>query len=134
MFTPMEGSHRVPFILRWSGRIPADRDSDANVHEVGTFTTLLCFVSLDMSDDRPIDGGDQRGLFPGESESSAREGFPIYFGDKLYAAKWRNFNCTSSGRSTPQDPVLPMGTPAVFNLLTIRVKIRTRIWPPPMPG
>lgn len=29
MFTPMEGSHRVPFILRWSGRIPADRDSDA---------------------------------------------------------------------------------------------------------
>ena len=75
-----------------------------DVHEVDTFTTLLRFVSADMSDDRPIDGVDQRGLFPGESESSAREGFPIYFGDKLYAANGATSNCTSSGRSTPQIP------------------------------
>ncbi len=41
MFTPMEGSNRVPFIIRWPGQIPADRESDAIVHEVDTFTTLL---------------------------------------------------------------------------------------------
>jgi hypothetical protein len=104
------------------------------VHEVDTFTTLLRFVSADMSDDRPIDGVDQRGLFPGESESSARKGFPIYFGDKLYAAKWRNFKLHFVWQVNATDPVLPMGTPAVFNLLAIRVKIRTRIWPPPMSG
>jgi hypothetical protein len=104
------------------------------VREVDTFTTLLRFVSADMSDDRPIDGVDQRGLFPGESESSACEGFPICFGDKLYAAKWRNFKLHFVWQLNATDPVLPMGTPAVFNLLTIRVKIRTRIWPPPMSG
>jgi hypothetical protein len=95
-----------------------------------------------MSDYRPIDGVDQRGLFPGERESSAREGFPIYFGrgnlvcghcgDKLYAAKWRNFKLHFVWQVNATDPVRPMGTPAVFNLLTIRVKIHTRIWPPPM--
>jgi hypothetical protein len=25
------------------------------------------------------------------SDVSAREGFPIFFGEKLYAAKWRNY-------------------------------------------
>ena len=78
------------------------------MHEVDTFTTLLRFVSADMSDDRPIDGVDQRGLFPGESEYSVREGFPIYFGDKLYAAKWRNFKLhlvwqVNATRSRPTD-------------------------------
>lgn len=44
MFTPMEGSNRVPFIIRWPGRIGADRETDAIVHEVDTFTTLLRFA------------------------------------------------------------------------------------------
>ena len=77
MFTPMEGSNRVPFIIRWPGRVPADRETDAIVHEVDTFTTLLRFVGADVPLDRPIDGVDQRDLLLGESESSAREGFPI---------------------------------------------------------
>ncbi len=64
-----------------------DRESDAIVHEVDTFTTLLHFVGADVPDDRPIDGVDQSGLLRGDTDSSAREGFPIFFGEKLYAAK-----------------------------------------------
>jgi arylsulfatase len=39
-FTHMEGSLRVPFIIRWPGRIPAGRVSNEIVHAVDTFTTF----------------------------------------------------------------------------------------------
>src|SRR4029079_5275413 len=35
-FTAMEGSLRVPFIVRWPGKVPAGRVSNESVHEVGT--------------------------------------------------------------------------------------------------
>ena len=50
--------------------------------------------------------------------SSAREGFPIFFGEKLYAAKWRNSKLHFVWQVNATDPVLPLGLPAVFNLLT----------------
>ncbi len=118
MFTPMEGSNRVPFIVRWPGRIAADRESDAIVHEVDTFTTLLRFVGADVPDDRPIDGVDQSGLFLGETDSSAREGFPIYFGEKLYAAKWRNYKLHFVWQVNTFDAVSTLGVPRIFNLIT----------------
>ena len=39
-FTHMEGSLRVPFIIRWPGRVPAARVSNEIVHEVDTYTTF----------------------------------------------------------------------------------------------
>ena len=118
IFTPVEGSNRVPFIIRWPGLVPADRETDAIVHEVDTFTTLLRFADAEVPQDRPIDGVDQRDLLCGRTESSAREGFPIFFGEKLYAAKWRNFKLHFVWQINATDPVLQMGIPAVFNLLT----------------
>ena len=135
MFTPMEGSNRVPFIIRWPGRVPADRETDAIVHEVDTFTTLLRFADADVPQDRPIDGVDQSDLLRGETESSAREGFPIFFGEKLYAAKWRNFKLHFVWQVNATDPVLPLGLPAVFNLLTNpRENLRRELWRPRTSG
>jgi hypothetical protein len=37
-FTHMEGSLRAPFIIRWSGHVPAGRVSNQIVHEADTFT------------------------------------------------------------------------------------------------
>ena len=39
-FTAMEGSLRVPFIIRWPGKVPAGRVSNEIVHIVDIFTTL----------------------------------------------------------------------------------------------
>src|SRR6478672_7161144 len=39
-FTHMEGSLRVPFIIRWPGHIPAGRASNEIMHEVDTYTTF----------------------------------------------------------------------------------------------
>ena len=62
-----------------------------------------------MPQDRLIDGVDQRDLLSGKAESSAREGFPIFFGEKLYAAKWRNFKLHFVWQVNATDPVLPLG-------------------------
>ena len=39
-FTHMEGSLRVPFIIRWPDRVPAGRVSNEIVHEADTYTTF----------------------------------------------------------------------------------------------
>src|SRR6202030_654418 len=76
-FTHMEGSLRVPFIIRWPGRIPAGRVSNEMVHEVDTFTTLAAIAGAAIPTDRAIDGGDQRAFLLGKTEISSRGGVPV---------------------------------------------------------
>jgi len=118
MFTPMEGSNRVPFIIRWPGKVPADRESNEIVHEADTFTTLAKWCGAEVPTDRPIDGVDHSDFLLGTSEKSAREGFPIYFGEKLYAAKWRNFKIFFVWQVNGYDPIQTLGVPIVIDLLT----------------
>ena len=40
LFTGFEGSLRVPFAVRWPGKIPAGKSSDEIVHEMDLFPTL----------------------------------------------------------------------------------------------
>jgi arylsulfatase len=90
-FTAMEGSLRVPFLLRWPGKVAAGRVSNEIVHEVDTFTTLARLAGAEVPTDRVIDGVDQTDFFLGKQEKSNREGFPCYVGETLYAVKWRDW-------------------------------------------
>src|SRR3974377_2280471 len=67
-FTHMEGSLRVPFIIRWPGHIPAGRISNEIVHEVDTFTTFARMAGTDAPKDRMIDGVDQTDFFLGKHD------------------------------------------------------------------
>jgi arylsulfatase len=118
MFSPMEGNNRVPFIIRWPGQIPADRESNEIVHEVDTFTTLARFAGAEVPTDRPIDGVDQGDFFRSRTDRSAREGFLIYFGERLYGAKWRNFKMLMVQQDDGEAPVLELGVPRIYNLYT----------------
>ncbi len=118
MFTPMEGNNRVPFIITWPGQIAPDRESDEIVHEVDTFTTLARFAGAEVPQDRPIDGVDQRDLFRGKTDRSAREGFPIFFGQKLYGAKWRNFKMLLVEQTEADAPVAGLSVPRIYDLYT----------------
>ena len=93
--TAMEGSLRVPFIMRWPGRVPAGRVSNEMVHEVDMFTTLARMGGADIPADRAIDGVDQSAFLLGQQERSAREFYPVFMsgatGPELYAIKWRNY-------------------------------------------
>lgn len=89
-FTHMEGSLRVPFIIRWPGKIQAGRVSNEIVHEVDTFTTFAKIAGAAVPKDRAIDGVDQQAFLLG-GEKSSRESFPIYVADRLEGVKWRNW-------------------------------------------
>lgn len=67
-FTAMEGSIRVPFIIRWPGTVPAGRISNEIVHIVDLFTTLAHVGGAEVPKDRPIDGVDQGDFFLGKQE------------------------------------------------------------------
>jgi arylsulfatase len=118
-FTHMEGSLRVPFIVRWPGRIPAGRVSNEIVHEVDTFTTLANLARAPVPSDRAIDGVDQMNFLLGKSEKSNREGFPIFVADRLEGVKWRNWKIVFYDEQRDWwTPPVKLGSPKAFDLIT----------------
>ena len=118
-FTHMEGSLRVPFIIRWPGRIPAGRVSNEIVHEVDTYTTLAKIAGASVPQDRVIDGVDQTDFLLGKSEKSNREGFPVFVADRLEAVKWRNWKVVFYDEQRDWwTPPIKLGSPKAFDLIT----------------
>jgi arylsulfatase len=118
-FTHMEGSLRVPFIIRWPGRVPADRVSNEIVHEVDTYTTLATIAGAQIPRDRVIDGVDQTDFLLGKTEKSNREGFPVFVADRLEAVKWRNWKFVFYDEERDWWSVpAKLGEPKAFDLIT----------------
>jgi arylsulfatase len=117
-FTALEGGIRVPFLIRWPGRIQAGRVNNEIVHGVDMFPTLARFAGASVPTDRPMDGVDQSEFFLGKSEKSNREGFPIWNGNTLMAVKWRNWKLHFYRQDTMYDPPAKLGIPFINNLYT----------------
>src|SRR5262249_45101857 len=117
-FTALDGGIRVPFMIRWPGKVPAGRVSDEIGHAVDLFATLASMVGASVPKDRPIDGVNQSSFFLGKTEQSAREGFPIWCDDRLQAVKWRNFKVHFYKQETMISPPIKLGIPLLFNLYT----------------
>ncbi|GAA5231879.1 arylsulfatase [Verticiella sediminum] len=88
--TAMEGSLRVPCIVRWPGRVEPGRVSNEMVHVTDLYTTLCEAAGASLPRDRPIDGVNQLPFLRGEGPS-AREGFLFYIKNDLRAVKWRDW-------------------------------------------
>jgi arylsulfatase A-like enzyme len=117
-FTALEGGIRVPFLIRWPNRIPADRVSNEIVHGVDMFSTLAKFAGAKLPNDRPIDSIDQSEFFLGKTDKSAREGFPIFCAERLQAVKWRNWKLHFMRQDTMFDPPVKNPIPVLYNLFT----------------
>lgn len=115
-FTGLEASLRVPFIVRWPGRIPASRVSNEIVHEMDLFPTLARVAGGKVPADRAIDGVDQLDFFTGKQEKSNREGLVVYVGDQIYGVKWQNWKMMSKEVEKGTDPVKDFGVPRFYNL------------------
>jgi arylsulfatase len=115
-FTAWEGGIRVPFMLRWPGKVPAGRVSDEIMHAVDLFPTLAGVAGAGVPTDRPIDGVDQSNFVLGKTEKSSREGILIWCADRLQAVKWRNFKVHFYKQETMVSPAIKLGIPLVFNL------------------
>ena len=106
---------RVPFIMRWPGRVPAGAVSNEIVHEMDLFPTLARIVGGTVPDDRVIDGVDQLEFFEGKQEASNREAVIVYVGSELYGVKWRNYKMMSKEIDKAfADPTREYGVPLLL--------------------
>jgi arylsulfatase len=117
-FTAWEGGIRVPFMIRWPGKISAGRVSDEIVHAVDLFPTLARLCGAQAPLDRPIDGMDVSDFLLGKTQKSPREGVLIFCSDRLQAVKWRNYKIHFYEQQTMVSPALKLGFPKLFNLYT----------------
>jgi arylsulfatase len=118
MFSPYEGSLRVPFLVRWPGKIPPGQVSNDIVHQIDLFPTLASIVGADLPKNRVMDGADQSDFLMGKADTSARESVIIYIGNELFGVKWRNWKLLLKDIDNNNGyAVREMAYPSVYNLL-----------------
>ena len=117
MFSPYEGSLRVPFLIRWPGKIPAKQVSNDIVHLVDLFPTLANMVEGEIPKDRVLDGVDQSAFLTGKAKKSARESIVIYIGNELFGVKWRNWKMLIKEIDEDSYAIQKMAYPSIYNLI-----------------
>jgi arylsulfatase len=116
-FTGMEASLRVSFLVRWPGKIPADRVSNEIVHEMDLFPTFANIAGGRVPDDRVIDGVDMTSFFMGKTDKSGRESVVIYNGKDVFGVKWHDWKMMVRELRTMNDPTTSYSVPMFYNLL-----------------
>lgn len=118
LFTGFEGALRVPFVVRWPGKIRAGRSSDEIVHAMDLFPTFAKIVGGRVPNDRPIDGIDVSDFLLGEKPESGREGFVVYMGKEIFGVKWRNWKLHFKEQDSAFDEMRTYTMPRVYNILS----------------
>ena len=115
-FTGLEGSLRVPYIIRWPGKVPAGKVSNEIVHEMDLFATFASIAGGKVPSDRVIDSVDQSKFFLGKQEKSNRDGFIVYVGNDIFGIKWRNWKMMFKEYDSGTDEMKTYGFPRFVNL------------------
>lgn len=116
--TAMEGSLRVPCIIRWPDHVPAGHTSNEMVHVTDLFSTICGITGAQVPADRPIDGIDQRAFFEDpEQTRSERKGFMFYLKDELRAIKWKDWKLHLVWEPKVNQSSGKLESPYLFNLL-----------------
>lgn len=85
--SPYEGGYRAPCIVRWPGRVPTGRVSDAVWATIDFLPTFANLAGFKVPADRDIDGVDQTDLLLGRTEKG-RESF--YFDNAgIRMGRWK---------------------------------------------
>ena len=117
LFTGYEGALRVPFAMRWPGKVQAGRDSDEIVHAMDLFPTLASIAGGEVPDDRVIDGIDMADFLLGRTDESGREGFIVYMGNDVFGVKWRNWKLHFKEQTGWNGMLREYTMPRVYNLM-----------------
>ena len=118
LFTGFEGALRVPFAVRWPGKIEVGSSSDEIVHAMDLFPTLAKIAGGTVPDDRAIDGRDITDFLLGKTEKSGRDGFVVYMGNDIFGVKWRNWKLHFKEQDSAFDELRTYTMPRVYNLLS----------------
>jgi arylsulfatase len=118
LFTGFEGALRVPFAVRWPGRIAAGRSSDEIVHAMDLLPSLAAIAGGEVPRDRMIDGIDVSQLLLGKAEKSGREGFIVYMGNDIFGVKWQNWKLHFKEQDGWNTALRTYTMPRLYNLLS----------------
>ena len=117
MFSPYEGSLRVPFLIRWPGNIPPGQVSNELFHQIDVFPTLVNMAGGTVPSDRVLDGVDQSDFLKAKQKQSNRESTVIYIGNTLFGVKWRNWKLLLREMDNDTYAVKELGYPSIYNLI-----------------
>lgn len=105
--TTYEGGFRVPCIMRWPARIPANQENDELVTSMDLLPTLASYCGYEVPKDRIIDGHDVTDILEGQSIASPTEVFYYYQKQQLQAVRWRNWKYHLPLQERIKGPHLP---------------------------
>ncbi len=118
-FTSLEGSLRVPFIIRWPGKIPARSVSNEILLGSDLIVTLAEVAGGTLPTDRIYDGKNELNFLMGEAPKSQQEVVIAYVADQIHAVKWRNWKGVFKGLEKGYgSPVLEYPIPVFYDLYT----------------
>jgi len=118
-FTGLEGSLRVPFIVRWPGKIPARSESNEILLEADVFTTLAAVAGATLPTDRIYDGKNELDFLMGKTPKSEQDVVIAYVADEIHAVKWRNWKGVWKELGKGYGvPVKEYVTPIIYDLYT----------------
>jgi arylsulfatase A-like enzyme len=118
LFTGFEGALRVPFAVRWPGKIPAGSVSDEIVHAMDIFPTIAGLTGGEVPNDRLIDGVNMSNFLLGKDLKSGREGFIVYMGNDIFGVKWKNWKLHFKEQDAWDSKMLSYPMPRLYDLYT----------------
>lgn len=104
--SPYEAGYRVPCIVRWPGKVPAGKVSDAIFSTLDFLPTFAHLTGFDVPTDRVIDGVDQTDLLLGNSRNGARDNF-LYKNNAVRKGKWKYLRAKHDVHGFAQDKQRP---------------------------
>lgn len=89
--TTFEGGMRVPFLVRWPGKVAAGKTSDAFITGIDLFPSLATIAGNSLPKGLPIDGLDLSAAMLAREGAKSRETFAYYSGSELHAVRKGNW-------------------------------------------
>lgn len=111
-----EGGFRVPAVVRWPGKIPANQTFDAITTAMDLYPTILNLMGSPLPDDLTLDGVDLMPLLSGEKKK-VNDVVYYYLRDELYAIRkgsWKAHFITKPSYSKEKPKIHK--TPKLFNI------------------
>ena len=90
-WTDFEGGVRVPFIIRWPGKVQVDASSDAMTGIIDMLPTFCEIAGVDVPSDRVIDGVNILPQLLGDKESKALRDTQIVPGKTIIHNSWKYY-------------------------------------------
>ena len=111
-----EGGHRVPFLVRWPGQVPAGAVSTDLLSLTDLYATFADMLGRELQDGEAEDSFSQLGAFRGGAEQPARSSMVQHSMDGMFAlrrGRWKLIEARGSGGFTGPRRVEPEeGAPA----------------------